>query len=111
MTTRLGPRLAPFATAAVLLVVASWASADPFVHVTASDIGGGMFQYDLVLDNTTGSEPLQGLDILHAFSVFGLDESSLVGAPTGWDFFLPLPPELDDLDYFSLDPSTDVPVG
>jgi hypothetical protein len=107
---RRSPRLAQFTTATLLLGVTSWASAGPAVEVTATNIGGGLFEYDLVLDNTTGNQPLDGLDILHAVSVFGLVDTSNVSAPAGW-MPLDLLPGLDELDYLSLDPSTDVPVG
>jgi len=111
MTMRPGPGLVLFVTAVLLLAVTSWAPADPTVQVTVNDIGGGLFEYDLVVDNMTGTQPLSGLNILHASSVFGLDEFSSVGAPPGWDFLPPFPPGLDELDYFSLVSSTDIPVG
>lgn len=84
-----------------------WASPLEF---TTTDIGGGLYRYDLTLNNPF-SEPLSGLNILQAGTVFGLDEFSVINAPPGWDFFAPLPPVVDELNFFSLAASTDVPVG
>jgi len=100
--------------AAVVLALGftgSAAAALPVVFYSASALGGGLFRYDLVLDDTGGAEGLRGLDILHANSVFGLGSSPTVGTPSGWSYFAPLPPLLDDLDWFSQTPASDVPVG
>jgi hypothetical protein len=85
---------------------AAWAA--PLVTFTTTDLGGGLYQYDLTLDNTGGPEPLSGLNILDAYSVFGLTGSSTIGAPAGWSFFAPLPPLVDELNFFSLDSGDDV---
>jgi hypothetical protein len=83
---------------AVLLATGSAASALPVVQYTVSYLGGGFFQYDLVVDNDDGSEGLSGLNILHGNSVFGLDGTSTIGEPAGWSSFAPLPPLIDDLN-------------
>ena len=95
---------------ALAFALGTAASAAPIVCYTVTDLGGGLFRYDLVVDNGGGAEGLSGLDILHAGSVFGLDDSSTIGEPAGWMSFAPLPPLLDDLDYFSLSTGTDIPV-
>jgi hypothetical protein len=77
---------------------------------TVNDLGGGVFQYNLTLNNSFG-DPLSGLNILHGFSAFGLNASSIIGAPAGWDSFAPLPPLVDELNWFSLSTATDVPIG
>jgi len=51
------------------------------------------------------------LNIFNANSVFGLDDFSVIGAPADWSFFAPFPPFVDELNYFSLNPAADVPVG
>jgi len=96
---------------AALLVTASGASALPMVTYTVDDLGGGLFQYDLTVDNAGGSAELSGLNVLHAGSVFGLDGSSTIGTPLGWMSFAPLPPLIDDLDYFSLSLASDILIG
>ena len=104
-------RTALRAAALSLLVLAArpaWAT--PMVGFETSDLGGGLFLYELILGNAGGAEALSGLNVLKGNSVFGLDDSSLIGAPAGWDFFAPFPPFADDLVFFSLDPSTDVPI-
>ncbi len=80
------------------------------LEFTVDDLGGGMFHYSLTLNNQFG-ESLSGLNIFHGFSVFGLDHTSVIGFPSGWDFFAPLPPLVDELNWFSLSPATDVPIG
>jgi hypothetical protein len=87
------------------------ASALPIVTYTTLDLGGGVFLYQLSVDNTGGGEPLGGLEVLHGDTVFGLDGSSTIVAPPGWLYFAPVPGLVDDLDYFSLSSSTEIPVG
>jgi hypothetical protein len=94
----------------VWLLSAAGALALPLVTYTTTDLGGGWFEYQLSVDNTGGSEALAGLNILHGASVFGLDGSSTIGAPAGWGYFEPLPPLIDDLNYFSTSLATDVAV-
>jgi hypothetical protein len=77
---------------------------------TVDNLGPGLFQYNLTLNDQLG-DPLSGLNVLHGFSVFGLDDTSVIGAPAGWSFFAPLPPLVDELNWFSLSPATDVPIG
>jgi hypothetical protein len=93
------------------LFLASACRASPHVTFGVADLGGGIFRYQMTLDNQAGSEPLSGLDILNGNSLFGLDASSVIGAPPNWSFLAPLPPFADDLDYFSSIPSVDVPIG
>jgi hypothetical protein len=95
---------------AVLLATGTAASALPVVQYSVTDLGGGLFQYDLLVDNDDGGEGLSGLNILHGNSVFGLDGTSTIGEPTGWSSFAPLPPLIDDLNYFSLSTGSDIPV-
>jgi hypothetical protein len=93
---------------AALLSTGSGAVALPVVTYTVDDLGGGLFQYDLLVDND-GGVALSGLNVLHGGSVFGLDGSSTIGAPAGWSSFAPLPPLIDDLVYFSLAEASDIP--
>lgn len=90
------------------------ADAAPFVTYSASDLGGGMFEYDLTIHNDGGAGPengpVIGLLVLHGDTVFGLDDTSPITAPTDWGFFAPLPGLVDSLDFFSLAASADVPV-
>jgi hypothetical protein len=94
-----------------LALLAPAASALPIVSYSASALGGGLFQYQLVLNNSGGGEALAGLNVLHGHSVFSLDGDSTIGAPPGWSSFSPLPPFVDDLNYFSLTPSSDIAVN
>lgn len=95
---------------AALLVTGSAVSALPVVQYSVTDLGGGLFEYDLVVDNDGGGEGLSGLNILHGGSVFGLDGTSTIGEPAGWSSFSPLPPLIDDLNYFSLSTGSDIPI-
>jgi hypothetical protein len=94
----------------VLGFAAATASAAPIVTFDYSDLGGGLYRYDLTVDNSGGPEPFSGLNVLNANTVFGLDPGSTIGAPAGWDSFAPLPPFVDELNWFSLDPSDDIDV-
>lgn len=96
--------------AVLLLMMSSQAWATPSVLYRVDDLGGGLFQYNLLLDNQGGSEPLSGLNILNGNSLFGLDGSSVVGVPADWSFFAPFPPFVDDLDFFSLNAAADIPI-
>jgi len=108
-------RVTLYASVLILAVGQScWAE----VIYTVKDLGGGLFLYKFTLidqgfiNPITGlPEPVSGLNLLHAHSDFGLDETSTIGAPSGWDFFAPLPPLVDELNFFSLSPSADVPIG
>ena len=99
----------------ILLVLGALASssalAAPSVTFTTTPLGGGLFQYNLSLNDAGGAEPFSGLDILNANTVFGLTSGSTIGAPAGWSFFAPLPPFVDELDFFSLSGASDVAVG
>jgi hypothetical protein len=100
------------------LTLSSQPQAAPMVLFGVEDLGGGLFQYDLTLNNSGGTEPLSGLLVLNGGSVFGLDASSNIGAPqdvggnpaADWSFLAPFPPFVDILSYFSLDPAADVPI-
>jgi len=104
-----------------ILSFQAWA--DPMVLFSVNDLGGGVFQYNLTVDNQAGSEPLSGLLVLNGGSVFGLDASSVIGAPqavngnasVNWGFiapFLPLPNFPGNiLSYFTIDPAGDIPVN
>jgi hypothetical protein len=96
---------------AALLVAGSGAQALPIVTYSVDELGGGLFQYNLTVNNDGGGEALAGLNVLYAGSVFGLDGSSTIGAPGDWAWFAPLPPLIDDLNYFSLSPAGDVAIG
>jgi len=95
----------------LVLLASPRAFATPVVLYSVDDLGGGLFRYNLAVDNNGGSEALSGLDVLNGDTVFGLDGNSAVGQPAGWSHFSPLPPLVHDLDYFSLAPGGDVPVG
>lgn len=97
-------------TAMLLLTVSPHAQAAPVVLATVDDLGGGLFQYNLKVNNAGGAEPISGLLVLFGGTVFGLDGFSIIGAPPDWDFFAPVPPVVDDLFYLSLDPAADVPI-
>jgi hypothetical protein len=105
---------------AILLLLLSPLPSRAGLIVTTTPLGGGVFQYDLTIANTdlinpnTGlPEPIAGLNILKGFSVFGLDSFSTITAPPGWLFFAPDPglPLMNELNFFSLDPLDDVPIG
>jgi hypothetical protein len=113
---RLGPSLILFFCGLLLLSPASaipvldfTVETSPLV-VTVDSLGGGLFQYNFTLNNVWG-EPLSGLNLFHGSSAFGLNTLSSIVAPPGWSFFSPLPPLVDELNWFSLSPATDVPVG
>jgi hypothetical protein len=104
----------------VLVLFGSTSRADVLVHYGFQDLGGGLFQYNLFVTNGAGgTEALSGLSILAGNSLFGLDDTSTITAPqnvggnpaANWSFFAPLPPLVDNLDYFSLSPAADIPVG
>lgn len=80
------------------------------LQFTVDYLGGGLFQYNLSLSDPF-NEPLSGLNILRANTIFGLNDSSVIGQPAGWGDFAPLPPLVDELNFFSLSPVTDVPLG
>jgi len=97
--------------ALALLLAGARAGATPMVTYSVTDLGLGVYQYDLIVCNDGGSEDLAGLNILHGDSVFGLDGSSSIGAPPDWLYFEPVPGLIDDLNYFSLNPNADVEIG
>src|SRR5260370_1395581 len=72
------------------------------VTLSMTNVGGGLFQYAFTIN---------GLLVEGGNTVFGLDLSSTISAPAGWDFLAPLPPFDDLLSYFSLTSTTDVPIG
>ena len=82
------------------------------VGCVTTDLGGGQFGYELIVDNRLGIDAVSGLSVIEAGSVLGLDVGSDIGAPSGWDF---LPPDssigVDALDYFSTSAATDVAIG
>jgi hypothetical protein len=96
---------------ALLLALCPLANAEAIVGISTVNLGGGEFQYDFSIDNTSGTVPIAGLLIEGGNTVFGLDLSSTIGAPAGWDFLSPLPPFDDLLSYFSLTPASDIPIG
>jgi hypothetical protein len=104
-------------TIVLTLVASTWGWAGPLIFMV-DDLGGGLFQYNFTLTNPF-SVPLSGLNIFNANSVFGLDDFSVIGAPENiggnpladWSFFAPSPPFVDELNYFSLHPAADVPIG
>jgi hypothetical protein len=77
---------------------------------TASDLGGGLFEYSLTVSNPI-SDTVSGLDLINAYTAFGLDDTSTISAPAGWPFFAPLPPFVRELNFASLDASADIPIG
>jgi hypothetical protein len=102
---------APVCAIAFFLVLCPFAKADVAVTFSTVNLGGGEFQYDFTIDNTSGTIPIAGLLIEGGNSIFGLDLSSIIGAPAGWGFLAPLPPFDDLLSYFSLTPAGDIPIG
>jgi hypothetical protein len=97
---------------ALLTVLAAVsAAAVPTLVIESTNLGGGVWQYDLTLVNDGGSEPLSGLNLVNAYSIFGLDDTSTITAPAGWDYFAPLPPTVDELNWFSLSAASDIDVG
>lgn len=105
--------LRPAGRAAILLPLLFGCAQASRIPVTysASSLGAGIFQYDFTIDNAGGSIPIAGLLVERGNSVFGLDPSSTINAPPGWDFLSPLPPFDDLLSYFSLTPASDIPIG
>lgn len=106
-------RVCALAFAAALALIALLppaASAAPYVSFTVNDLGGGLFLYDLDLDNDSGSEPLSGLNVLNAGTIFDLDDTSTISAPPGWSYFEPLLPFVDELNFFSLDGADDIAI-
>jgi hypothetical protein len=80
------------------------------VTFTAFGVSGGSFEYDLTVGNQGGGESVSGLLVLNGASTFALDNTSVIGAPTEWSFFGPLPPVVNPLSYFSLEAAVDVPI-
>jgi hypothetical protein len=93
------------------ILTAVSAAAVPTLVIDSTNLGGGIWQYDLTLVNDGGSEPLSGLNLVNAYSIFGLDDTSTITAPAGWDYFAPLPPTVDELNWFSLSAASDIDVG
>lgn len=94
----------------LILVGSTHASADPVEYVVVP-LGGGLFQYTLTINNPA-DQPIAGLNILDANSTFGLTPASIISAPPNWDFFPPDPAlGVNELNYFSLILSADVPIG
>lgn len=100
------------AASVLILMVGTnaWATSVTF---SANPVGGGLFQYSLIITNIGGpGEPLAGLNILNGNSVFGLTTSSVITAPPNWSFFSPDPGVgANELNFFSLNPSADVSPG
>src|SRR5260370_12031496 len=71
------------------------------VTLSMTNGGGGLFQYAFTIN---------GLLVEGGNTVFGLDLSSTISAPTGWDFLTPLPPFAYLSPYFSLPSPTDPPI-
>ena len=99
------------AAVALLLGSASPGSATPYLQIGVTGMVGTDFVYEMTLYNDGGTEPLSGLNLLDAYTIFGLDDTSTITAPPGWDYFAPLPPSVDELNYFSLSGGDDVPVN
>jgi hypothetical protein len=101
-----------FYSAALLLTTNCSALADPFVTYKVADEGDG-FKYNLSVVNPAGNPQffVSGLIVLNGFSVFQLDATSAIGAPTDWGFLPPLPPFADNLAYFSNVDTADVQPG
>ena len=96
--------------AIVLILGSTHASADA-VEFVAVPLGGGMFQYSLTINNPA-DQPVSGLNILDANTIFGLTPSSIITAPANWSFFAPDPGlGVDELNFFSLVLSADIPIG
>jgi hypothetical protein len=85
--------------------------AGPVVTVVPTGLGGGVFEYSLFVDNTTGLEPAEGLLLFNANTNFGLDSNSVIDAPLNWGFFPPSPPDTDQLSFFSFSSTADIPMG
>ncbi|MDG3008353.1 hypothetical protein [Paludisphaera mucosa] len=117
---------AVFQISVVTAVLAVAPAARGELIVTAHSIGGGLYEYDLTIVNrlfinpeTGRSETISGLNLIGANTVFGLDASSFITAPKNvngipmadWDFFAPLPPVADELNYFSLTEAADIAIG
>ena len=98
------------AAVALLLGGASPGSAVPHLELISNDTIGPDYLYEMTLYNTDGLEPLSGLNLLDAYTIFGLDDTSTITAPAGWDYFAPLPPLVDELNYFSLSGASDIPI-
>jgi hypothetical protein len=96
---------------AVALALCPLAKGSVIVTYSTANLGGGTFQYNFTINNQSGAVADSGLLIEGGNSVFGLDPSSTIGAPTGWSFISPLPPFDDLLSYFSLTPATNLPIG
>jgi hypothetical protein len=104
-------RMGASALGALVLLILGTVRADAAgVSYTVAPSRPGMFKYNLVLNNDSGAETLSGLNVLDGNSVFGLDGSSDIGAPPGWEYFAPLGP-VNDLNYFSMGAATDVTPG
>jgi hypothetical protein len=99
------------AAVVVLLLAASQASAVPTLQLGFSSSSPGEWTYDMTLIDGGGTESLSGLNIPAAYTLFGLDDTSTIISPSGWDSFAPLPPSVDELNYFSLSGASDVPIG
>ena len=94
----------------LILIGSTHASADP-VEFVAVSLGGGLFQYSITINNPA-DQPIAGLNILDAASILGLSPASIITAPPNWDFFAPDPAlGVDELNFFSLVSSADVPIG
>src|SRR4051794_6443030 len=74
---------------------------DFVLKYSTTPLGGGLFRYNMELDNTSVPEPVAGLNVQNAGPVFGLTSASPIAAPANWDFF---PPEfgVNELNFFSL---------
>ena len=81
------------------------------VIYSVDDLGGGSFQYNIAVDNRSATIGLSGLNILYGNSFFGLDEFSTASQPLGWSNFTPLPGLIDNLNYFSTTPATNILAG
>jgi len=94
----------------MLILAPAAARSQSTLEYSVENLGGGLFQYNFTLQDTF-DQPLSGLNLFYGNSVFGLDDNSVISAPGGWGYFAPLPPTVNELNFFSLSAASDVPMG
>jgi len=112
---------ASFACGSILLALMAGSplSAGPIVTFTANPAPApaGFFRYDMTVINPNQNPQkfITGLIVSSAFSLFGVDASSTIGAPrvngNQWGFVAPAPPFADNLTYFSPAAAGDIGPG
>ena len=80
----------------------AWADNATF---TVGPPNSGYFPYSLSITDANCCLSVVGVILTHGFTVFDLDNTSVIGQPAGWNNIPPIPGFLDSLTWFDFDPA------